>query len=230
MFTIKVKKDDVTFDTDLQVDYFNEKIILSEGVDSCLLKKIAKCDADALENLFNNSDLDNFIVLVIYKNLKILRVFNDHFGSNEIYYKKTEKGYSVASKIESLSPNVKKLDHNGLYELIIFQGVLPPDTVYSDIKIIPSSTVGTFKNDYVQLKDYWDIESLLSKKEYSYKKLVSDGRNAVRKTLENLSDPHTITSLSGGIDSGGLLGIYKDIHRYNSPETLSVRMGRVVEI
>lgn len=223
MFKIFVQKDSISFETDLSTITTDSLIVLSQGLTDTFLRKVKGIFSDSLiQELLNNEDLDNFLLIVIDKKENSLRVYNDHFGSNEIYYTKNADGYIVAGDIKGLEQDNKTLNKNGLYESIIFQTVLPPETVFKNIYCIPSATVASFTVSSVSLMDYWNLFDLFAKKQNSYNQLITEGRNALLHTIKNTTDKYTATALSGGIDSGGLLGMYKETGKYTAPKVISI--------
>lgn len=221
MFKISISKETIHVDSDLQSFNDGNKTYFSQGLSQEFLQEFIAPEVDQ-NKLLNEADLDNFILLVVDAERNKLQVYNDHFGSNQIYYAKVNETYIVADAIEAIPIKSKTLSHTALYEVVLFQAVMPPDTVFEEVKCLPSANVATFTNVGVSIEDYWNMNTLFTQKETSYQKLVEGGRQALLETIQRTSDQNTITALSGGIDSGGLLGMYREALQIKRPKVVSV--------
>ena len=144
------------------------------------------------------------------KKKKELFCARDRIGIKPFHYYKDRKKFVFSSEIKPLfeagikaEPNEKIIHRfltKGLYEL-------REDTFFKNINQLPPGNYLVYKNNKIEISEYWNIlketkKSSLSKKEYKdkFKKIL---HNAIKIRLR--SDVPIGVNLSGGIDSPSLL-------------------------
>jgi len=160
-----------------------------------------------------------FLLIIHDTEHEKLLVINDKFCTNEIFYHQTGNELYVSDDLRTLLTTAKLepvIEPTSAYEMLFFYTVCPPRTIYKDVSALPMATVleycyGTSASNEVSVIRYWDLETRLGNKLTDYDKIVSSARGALRSHIAaNVTDKIGV-SLSGGIDSGGLLAMVTDV-------------------
>lgn len=170
---------------------------------------------------FSQTEEEKFIVFVHSKLDDLFFAFNDVFGYQQIFIHSKNDNLYIRSYIEY--DNSETYNLAALYELISFQSVVPPQTVINNVELVPLS-------HYVQIDTklltwdyhkYWNIESKFKDKYSDYEKLTVDLREAFKSTINKTSNKKSSVALSGGIDSGCILGILSESNQHSSLPSFS---------
>ena len=174
--------------------------------------------------------LEGMWAFAIYDSKKNSMVLSrDRFGEKPLCYKKTKNGIYFGSEvkfIEQLSNkkediNIKKSIHYMRYG---YNSVfLNEETFKQNIfSLEPSCNLNISKNLTFKKKKYWNLNNFSEKKGL----ILKDHIKEIRKILINSvkirvrSDVKNIFSLSGGVDSGGLVSISSKILKKKQIHTL----------
>jgi len=156
-----------------------------------------------------------FFLVIINLNNNSIEVYNDFFASNEIFYIKNSEKVIISNSINFIRHNTNldiNIDLDKLYELLIFGSVCPPDSIFKNILCVPGCSCLHVNNRLIlDLDNYFDITDLFVNKKYNYNFLVDNIREKIFNSLESDIDNQTGIALSGGVDSGGLLGLMTKI-------------------
>ena len=144
-------------------------------------------------------------LLIDFRSEKII-LFNDRYGKQRIFYFEDQNAFYFASEAKALlkiCPDLRKLDMQGLSELISCECVLENRTIFSNIFLLPSSSSWTFCDGYVKKEVYfrpdeWENQTWLEK-EFFYDKL----RETLIRILPRYFRGHqqVAISLTGGLDT-----------------------------
>lgn len=193
-------------------------IVYGNGFELVQLEQIAACaTVEQVINWFSINKKTRFYAFVELKKAGIFLAFNDPFGCNEIYVTADTAGIRVSSKLnpeESVAYN-----RAALYEFISCQSVLAPRTILQGVEAVPIAqcVVIDIKNLSYEYKSYWDITDLLTKKAADYNDLTVELREAFRAEILSVKTKNPSVALSGGIDSGCILGILHDAYQKDIP-------------
>lgn len=161
------------------------------------------------------NDLSGNFYGIIYDKVKDeLYVFTNHLGNKPVYYyfDKKEENFVVSSDLFELvkvlkNLNIKvSLDELGAYYMLTFGYMISDSTLIKEIKKIEPGTILSFKDNNMNLKQYYflDNENYLKDSEeeiiHNMNELFRDSVDmAFRKDREN-GYKH-VAYLSGGLDS-----------------------------
>jgi len=151
--------------------------------------------------------LRGMFALAIYdKRTDKLFVVRDHLGQKPLFYYHDGSNFLFASEIKAIlahKPELRKINHNALYEYLTIRIITPPRSMFHHIKKLPPGHLLVFEKDRVMVKRYWDF--------HYYPKIRGDLREILtelEKQIENTVDSHLVSDvpvgafLSGGLDSG----------------------------
>tara|TARA_B100000745_G_scaffold299292_2_gene249798 strand:- start:136 stop:1845 length:1710 start_codon:yes stop_codon:yes gene_type:complete len=153
---------------------------------------------------------NNFILFVFDKVSGNFYGFNDKYGHHEIFMRRVNSGHLVVSEID---PALElTIDNDAAYEFLVCQAVRSPRTIYKEFETVPIANYvllngASGSREYVR---YWDIERLFTPKSTNYEELLSNLRDVFYSEIQREHTPQSGIALSGGIDSGGILGILHD--------------------
>ena len=211
-------------ESDLDSVVENKTSLLFKGITVGTASKFLESySKDTLPEALNEYGevLDNFFIAIVDGSSGSITIFNDFFGSNGIFFSVEGGVITVSDSVYNLNLKTQQIDKNAVYEVVVFQGVQPPETIFENVYTVPCGAYLKIKKLDYELVEYWDIKSLFNTKEYDYEKLVNNGRSALVDTIKSTVGKHPVTALSGGIDSGGLLGmVTREANK--SPATLSI--------
>lgn len=173
---------------------------------------IAEYNSNSLNTYLDDISLDRFLFFVHDRGAGKFLAYNDHMGTNEILY-------AIDGDVKIVSDTVKEIYRNSgvefsinndsVYELLSFGSVLPPRTFYNNVSSVSSASC--LEIDLNSLKTsvskYWDLPSLFQDKIDSYDELVSKSKKAMFESMNGQEFGSSLMALSGGIDSGGILGM-----------------------
>ncbi len=185
-----------------------------------------KCDTEVVLTSYFEYGIDalnylNGIFAFAIYNDKDESIFlaRDRLGIKPLFYSfntdlNAELNFIFASEIKAIlkSPNIQAiLDKQGLMELIgLGPAHSPGNTYFKNINEIKPGHFAIYKNNKLEIKKYWDLETKLS---YENEKQVITNIydlvvDATKRQL--VSDVGICSMLSGGLDSSVLSKIAKD--------------------
>ena len=180
-----------------------------------------------------NSHSDTEVILALYQKLgqqcvhklrgmfafiiwdeeeKIAFAARDPFGIKPFYYWHDEQSFALASEIKSiLSAQLsnKKLDPQGVYDFLKTGSTSEPNTLVSDIKLLPAGHCLTWQKGYVETQTYWRINFSQQQTAMTYDEAVRHTRLALENSIKAhlVSDVPIGVFLSGGIDSTAIVAL-----------------------
>jgi asparagine synthetase B (glutamine-hydrolysing) len=192
----------------------NGIIFFSHSLEPEIVTKISKVwrNSKNLSAYLNELTINKFLLFIVDTIDNQIFIVNDKFGSNQIYYFTDGVSLYVSDnpgKIFDAANVPVEINPTAVYELLSCLTIMPPRSIYKDINTVPMGTVVSLSSGGVVSSDrYWNLESYLDHKESDYDTHI----DAVRKTFifsleKDYEEGLSIVTLSGGIDSGGILGI-----------------------
>jgi asparagine synthetase B (glutamine-hydrolysing) len=202
----------VSIDTDLDFIDYDSFFIYIYGIEKRkLIEYIENSGDKKMQNYLWKEEIEPYLIIIHDSNTNEIKVFNDFFGSNQIFYFKHKDIAYITSDIFLIENYIPKIKSQSVYEMVVFQGILPPETIYDSVYVIPSGSFLIMKKNFL-LEEYINVDDFFENKNFSYEKLIEDGREALFASLRRLNKKNTAIALSGGVDSGGLLGMMTNIH------------------
>ena len=129
----------------------------------------------------------------------------DRFGIKPLYYIFNENFFSFSSEIKSFLAinNFKfKLNKEHLSEYFIFKYLAPPNTLVSEVNLLPPGEFIVFENNHIIKKTYFDFQNFSQKIDTRANKLdVLEEKLKLSVKSQLMSDVNLGCQLSGGIDS-----------------------------
>jgi asparagine synthase (glutamine-hydrolysing) len=135
----------------------------------------------------------------------------DHFGVKPLYYYHNSHNLVFASELKSilLYTNIsREINEKALFLCLNFRQTPAPNTLFNEIKKLPAAHSLLINRNKIELRKYWDYKFDLTgsdAKEDNYEKLKYGIENAVKRQM--MADVPIGISLSGGLDSGIILGL-----------------------
>ena len=153
-----------------------------------------------------------FGIAVWDRNLEKLILVRDRLGIKPLCYYLTDEKLVFGSEIKSIlvegSLN-RALSLSALDYYFTFGYVPAPHSIFEGVSKLPPGHLLTCQNGKVRIRQYWDVQLNVEHETYSedyYKeRLFEHLKTAVRRRL--MSDVPLGAFLSGGIDSGSIVGM-----------------------
>lgn len=215
MYRFTVGRGSVAYEGDLQVYHLSDEFELyGRGIPECLVREIVAMQRGGeLASYLGRTEPDPFFLCVVEPTSGTLTVYNDHFGSNEVYWFERDGATIITDNFRDALGTEPVLRRFGIYEHVVFQEILPPDTMYENVFCIPAGAYSVWHDGAApEMRTYWKVEDVLTTKAESYDALVCAGRQALLTSISKAADRMTAVALSGGVDSGGLLGMHTHLH------------------
>jgi asparagine synthase (glutamine-hydrolysing) len=140
----------------------------------------------------------------------------DRMGEKPFYYSIINDTMYFSSELRTLiqySGITPTFHKNSLAEYLRFQSVHAPNTLIENVKSLPASYSGVYKNGQISMFPYWnitDVEPVQDQEDSTVLKNIRDKLyDAV--SLQMISDVSLGAFLSGGIDSSAIVGIMAEI-------------------
>lgn len=144
-----------------------------------------------------------FAFAIFDVNQNRLFLARDRFGKKPLYYLQTHRGLSFASELQAFKPlddfSDQVVDTVAAAQYFRYGYIPAPNTIYSAVKALPAGHYACYRNDTLQVYQYWrpQVCGVESRIDYDYLEALLD--EAVRIRLR--SDVPLGAFLSGGIDS-----------------------------
>lgn len=166
------------------------------------------------------SRLNGMFGIAIYDKIKQKVILaRDRLGIKPLYYYNKNDSFVFGSEIKSILkyPKVeKKMSTNSLYNLLSFKYIPSDESFFEDInKILPGTYMEIDFNGVTQKREkFWNLVDIYNYKEIpdyntAKKQLYRQLKESVRKRM--ISDVPFGAFLSGGIDSGIIVGLMKEL-------------------
>jgi asparagine synthase (glutamine-hydrolysing) len=174
-----------------------------------------------------------------------LKLFNDRFGLQPLYYAMLPDGIIFAGEVKALlqEADVQRApDYNAFADFFHFGQILGEKTLFRDIKLLPPGSILTYdlRSRRTTVTKYWDLEDA-----FVMKGMYDEGLDPevvascfVESVKQRTGNKNLLgLSLSGGLDSRGILAAMgenaRGIHTYTlglpgcADEKLAGRMSAV---
>ncbi|MBM3272851.1 hypothetical protein FJY94_06340 [Candidatus Kaiserbacteria bacterium] len=175
----------------------------------------------ALAEYLHKTDIHRFLAIIVDDAKKTMLLVNDKFGSNHLLYAMREGvlyASDDAARLFAVWGEKPRINLASAYELIDFYTICPPRTIFEGVQAVPMGAMLRFDAAGAHVESYWDFAAELRAKEYDYEKLLASYRDAfVRSVKTDFESGTTAVALSGGVDSGGILGVLTDIAQQPIP-------------
>jgi asparagine synthase (glutamine-hydrolysing) len=148
---------------------------------------------------------------------KKLFIAVDRLGIKQIYYTKTKDKFLFGSEIKAIlqDQEIKRaVNYDALSQYLTFRYTPFDETLFEGVKKLLPGHYLTYKNNKVEIKKYWDINSENFEPEKNTEKYYQEKvhnllKNAVQKRL--MSDVPLGAYLSGGLDSSIIVGLMSEV-------------------
>ncbi len=197
---------------DLYSQYFkNNDKINSKSDTSILIEMYKKFGKDCLSRL---NGMFAFVII----NLETNKVFlaRDRFGEKPLYWINTDKYFAFSSEINGLKnllPNYSlKINQKSLFFFLTNGFVPSPFTIYENINMLKEAhyiKINNFSNE-VKTKSYWN---LIKHDDDSSTDILDKTKKLFVQSVKSrlTSDVEVGMFLSGGIDSGSIMGACEEL-------------------
>ena len=165
------------------------------------------------------SHLNGMFAFAVWDNKeRTLTLVRDHVGIKPLYYAfipatgNALPAFVFGSEIKAILATklVKpELDPESLHQFLTFLWSPDPNTLFANIKTVPPGHRLHFRNDELELKQWWDVSFDTveeGKNEAWWRERVLDTLDRVVK-MEMVADVPLGSFLSGGIDSSGIVAM-----------------------
>lgn len=174
-----------------------------------------------LAKYLHKTDIHRFLAIIIDDAKKAVTLVNDKFGSNHLLYAVRDGELSVsddAARLYKEWNETPRINKTAAYELLDFYTICPPRTIFEGVDAVPMGSLLHFDTTGAHVEPYWNFAAELSAKENDYETLLASYRDAFVRSVKTDYEPGaTAVALSGGIDSGGILGVLTDIAKQPIP-------------
>lgn len=166
------------------------------------------------------SMLNGMFAFVVYDTrLNTLFLARDRFGIKPLYYTVRNAKIYFASEIKALCniPDMAlSVNNQAIFDYLVFNRTdIFDETFYGEIKRIPSGYFATFKEDTIELEQWWNPEKYFLTNPENNLDYIGNKIHEIFLSSVNFqmrSDVPVGTCLSGGLDSSILLGVLYKHH------------------
>lgn len=221
-YVLTGKADALRFDGDLASIRFEGGMLYHRFLTETQAREmIGAYQTDSLAEHLHKTDIHRFLAIIVDDAKKTAFLVNDKFGSNHLLYAVRDGVLWVSDDSARLffAWNEKpRINTTAAYELIDFYTICPPRTIFEGVQAVSMGSMLRFDASGARVEPYWDYAAELRAKEYGYEKLLVSYREAfVRSVKTDFVPGETAVALSGGVDSGGILGVLTDIAKRPIP-------------
>jgi asparagine synthase (glutamine-hydrolysing) len=144
---------------------------------------------------------------------KELFIARDRLGVKPLYYHIDDKHLIFASEVRAILASGlvrKKLDKHALTEYFTYQSVTSPLSLIEDIRQLEAGCYLTLKKRQLTINRYWKVSNCAVSNDYGNEAIIKKnifqllGKSVERRLV---SDVPVAAFLSGGIDSGVVVGL-----------------------
>jgi asparagine synthase (glutamine-hydrolysing) len=145
---------------------------------------------------------------------KSLLLARDRIGIKPLYYYQKNKKLVFASEIKAILADTtidRKISHQALYDYLGFEFVPAPATMFQDIYKLPAGHYLLYRNDEIEIKQYWDLDFTPKPADLSYDESVEVLRDHLDYAVKShlISDVPLGVFLSGGLDSSAIVAMMR---------------------
>lgn len=187
-----------------QIQYSYQSTTHSELVLAAWSRYGAKC-VELLHGMFALAIWD--------KQERTMTLVRDRMGVKPLYWSKNSSGFIFSSEVRGLvASNLisTSISESSLVDYLRYQTVQSPDTILSEVKMLPPATILQYQADKKEiiLNKYWDICELKSLPTMDYSEVKKQVSQLFYQSVERnlVSDVPFGAFLSGGIDSSAVVG------------------------
>lgn len=137
-----------------------------------------------------------------------LRIANSRHGARYLYYYDDEDCFIFAPNpkfiLSSGLVKNKHIDYQSIISLFSHEYIMGDRSLVQSIKLIPYASCIIVRNNFKEIKNYWNFDSLsLEKNSFSYSNLIEEGTILLKNAIESYAfeNERIIIPLSGGLDS-----------------------------
>jgi len=160
-------------------------------------------EEQGVDFLINLNGWYNGIILDL-KNGKAM-LFNDRYGLRRIYYHESNDGFFFSSEAKALLkafPFLRELSMQSIGEYLTFDCILENRTYFSNIYLLPSSSVWSFTKGNIYKKRYFDPSSLENQPVLKNDQFFEELSFTFKEILPRYFTGGSIgMSLTGGLDT-----------------------------
>lgn len=158
--------------------------------------------------------LDGMFAISIYNTkTKELLIARDRMGEKPLYYYKDNDYFLFGSELKSLiSTNIikKQISRRALNQYLQLTYIPAPLTIYENVfKLLPGHYLTITADGNIKDTVYWNLKNISLNNSITYREAQDNLSKLVTKSIKNcmVSDVPVGSFLSGGIDSGTIVGI-----------------------
>ena len=161
--------------------------------------------------------LDGMFAFCIYDILdKSILIARDISGEKPLYYFMDREKFAFSSELKSIinTYNVKKeINIEALNQYFSLTYIPAPLTIFKEIYKLEAGSYIIYKDGIIKTEKYWNIKSMQDGFIYDYNTLKKNLREALIESVKKkmVSDVPIGAFLSGGIDSGIIVGIMQSL-------------------
>lgn len=145
-----------------------------------------------------------------------LFIARDHLGVKPLYLLNHGNEFAISSTIETLLAsglvNHHSLCQEAINHYLRYGSYDGKNTILNQIKMFPSGHFAIFKNNQLKIESYWNLNLSDKPLDISYEETIKSIKEILQKTtqLQMRADVDVGAFLSGGIDSGMLVGLMSE--------------------
>jgi asparagine synthase (glutamine-hydrolysing) len=129
----------------------------------------------------------------------------DHLGQKPLFYVHRGEEFAFASEIKGLlavDPGLRRMDHQALDQYLTLRVILPPRTMFAEVRKLPPGSTLLFENGRAKVERYWHLR-YQPKLRLSEDDALDELEHRVLETVRYhmVSDVPVGAFLSGGLDS-----------------------------
>jgi len=148
---------------------------------------------------------------------QILHLARDRYGVKPLYYYRKGQRVLFSSEIKSIlcDPSVpRRVDPQALLSYVKFRYCPEPLTLFQEVQKVPPGHVITFGADQISVEQFHHLTFTEPAAPRPEKELANELRELLIQTVRRqmISDVPVGLFLSGGVDSGGLLAIARELN------------------
>ena len=153
-----------------------------------------------------------FAFAIFDKQKSQIFIARDRIGEKPLYYYFDEKKFVFASEIKAILEDKeikREISQQGMVNYFVFGHSVGPDTIYKNIrKLLPGNFL-IFKNNQVNIKEYWSLDAGGNKEDRGAEFYKQEIKTLFEKSVKEklVSDVPLGVFLSGGIDSSSVVAM-----------------------
>lgn len=155
-----------------------------------------------------------FAFVIWDKKKKTAFAARDPLGIKPLYYWRDKQSLAFASELRAViasGMSAQRISSNALTSYFLRGTVAEPNTMLSDVKMLPAGATLTWRNGKTRIKHYWKLK--FKPQKLSYERAVSLTRQALEGSIRAhlVADVPVGIFLSGGIDSTILVALTRKL-------------------